>query len=260
MFKTLAEPDGSPLPGPAPVEIVMLQLDFEEERPLRPRDGIAWQRLLTNRDLNLPRLNPVRQAALNMDVVSHQATVASQRNGWQTFFDDGLSNACLFSSGFNIERYHYPGFDRFLDECSHLYEATEELLAPKVQTRISLRYSNALSDERATDAGFWNDKVRAHYLGPLRDACLAADYERGVSLFHFSSGTQQADLRIGTQPDRVHEGSQAVVFVTEAFEQSIKEMHRNEFLDAMKSLHSIALKLFYSVLTPEYAEELRAEV
>ncbi len=227
---------------------------------MQPRDGIAWQRLLTGRNLKLPRLNSVKQAVVTMDMASGQASVASQRNGWQTFFEDGLSNACLFSTGFNVERYQYPGFDRFLEECSQVYEATEELLAPKIQTKISLRYSNALSDERAKDVSFWNDKVRQHYLGPLRDQNLADDYERGVSLFHFAAGDQQADLRIGTQPDRVHQGCQAVVFVTEVYQQAIREMHRNEFVDSFKALHSVALKLFYSILTTAYAEELRAAV
>lgn len=258
MFDTLAAPDGTPLPGRAPVEIVTFQLDFEEERPLRPKDGLAWQRLLTGRGLKLPRLSQVRQQVMSLDVTTSQASLGTQRVGWQAFFDDDSSNTCLFSSAVNLERQGYPGFDRFRDECMHVFDAAEELVGPKVQTRLTLRYANALSDPDATSFGFWRGKVRDHFLGPIIDDHLLPNYERAVAVFHFVSGSHSADLRIGTQPDRVYQGSQAIVFVTEVYEQGVKEIHRNELVETLESLHTTALKLFYSLLTDDYAKKLRA--
>lgn len=260
MFQSIADPDDRPLPGAPPVGIVTFQLDFEEERKLAPKDGVAWQRLLNDRGLHLPRLSQVKQQNFAVDVLGQRQLITGERSGWQVFLDDKVSNLCLYSTAVSLERYGYTGFESFRKECMMAFDALAELLAPTVQTKLSLRYANALSDPKAEKLSFWRGKVRPHFLGPPADEHLVLDYDQGLSMFRFVNGALKADIRVGTQPDQVHRGCQAVVWQTEVYEELVKELSRENFEQTLDELHNMALKLFYEVLTPEYAKELREAV
>lgn len=263
MFERLPLPDGRPLRS-APVQLATFQLDFEEERPLGSRDGIAWQRALEERGYHLPRLASVRQRTVNVQLtggvgLSAEQNVLSERNGWQVFLDDGLSNMALFSTAINVERANYPGFDQFRQEILDAYAVAEQLVHPNVQQRVLLSYANALSDESATIAAFWRDKVRPHYLGPISDENLGENFSRGLSIYSFQQDDLGADLRIGLQPDQVHKGRVAFVFQIETARKKVSAVDTSVVAETLDSLHTIALKLFQAVLEPSYLTRLRAE-
>jgi uncharacterized protein (TIGR04255 family) len=253
-------PDGGPLTS-APVQLAVFQLDFEEERPLKSRDGIAWQKGLAAKGYHLPRLASVKQRTLNVAMaalgVPIQQEVLAERNGWQVFMEDGVSNFALYSTGINFERVHYPGYVQFRKEALDAYTAASEILEPKVANRVFLSYANALSSAEATSAGFWRGKVKPHFLGPPSDDHLTEDFSRSLSAFTFENGEYNADVRIGVQPDRVYPGCTAFVFQTEVARKAVHPMEVDELGRSMDSLHETALKIFHAILDEGFITQLR---
>jgi uncharacterized protein (TIGR04255 family) len=261
MFDKLPEPDGRPFPpGLAPVQLVTFELDFEQERPLQSNDGVMWQRLLEKRGLKPRKLASAKQQSLrvNLGTITSQRVV-TEREGWVVAFpDDGASNSGLYATGVNLERHQYPGFEAYRQECLNVIDAAVELLAPRVQTRVALTYSNALSDKDAVDRTFWRDKVRSAFLGPVAYDDLVAEYTTGASAFTFESDGYVADLRVTLQPDQVFEGRHAVVFQSEARMAEVKELERGDLAQTLETLHTILLKMLYAFVEPKYVKHLRS--
>jgi uncharacterized protein (TIGR04255 family) len=260
MFDGLPTPDDRPFaPGIAPVQTVLFELDFQEERPLKSDDGLRWQRNLHSVGLETVRLAPANQRSVRLQTGAGQPRVAATlREGWLVHLTDTTSNSGLYSTGVNLERHNYPGFDEFRSECVHIVDSTLSLFQPKVQTRISLTYANALSDERARSQAFWQGKVSPAFLGPISSDDLLPDFVTGFSIFTFATSSYEVELTVAIQPDQVFEGRHAFVFQSQARTQGIKELIREDVIESLDELHVILLKLFYAVLEPEYAQEMHA--
>lgn len=258
MFDQLPAPDERPL-AHAPVQIATFQLDFEEERALKPRDGIAWQQEFKKRGHKIPRLTSVKQQAINVSIGAGRAerTVSSERAGWQVFFEDGVSNAALFSTGVNLEHFNYEGYGNLRRAALDAFDAAAELLAPQVQQRITLSYSNALSEEDAKSVDYWRGKIRREFLGPAYEPALSENLTRSFTVLSWSEADYSVDMQLAIQPDQVFSGSKAFVFQTEAVRKGIAPLARTEVENTVDALHTIALKLFTAVLEPAYLETLR---
>lgn len=260
MFDGMPAPDGRPFPSP-PVQLVTFQIEFEEERPLRSRDGITWKKQFEERGYRVPRLAPVRQRTINVQIPSlgnpGDQTLVAERGGWQVFIEDSLSNFALFSTALNIERANYPGYDRFRKEILDAYEAAAHILEPKVQSRVLLSYANALSSPDAMSVGYWRGRVCNHFLGAPSDERITANFSRSLSVFSFEEGDYGADLKVAIQPDQVHKGAIAFVFQTEIARKGIREISQPEMTQTIETMHTIALKMFYAVLEPDYVQSLR---
>ncbi len=260
MFDTLPQPDDRPFPaGIAPVQLVIFELDYQQERPPRSDDGLLWQKSLHAFGLETDRISPANQQALRLEggglALPRLVTV---REGWVVHLKDAVSNSGLYPTGVNLERHNYPGFAVFRSECERVLDGALELLRPKVQTRLSLTYSNALSNEQATHSAFWRGKVHPAFLGPIVSDELLPNYSAGVSAFTFEADGCVADLKVAMQPDRAFEGRHAIVFQTEARMQQVQELARDEILQSLDALHVVLLKLFYAVVEPGYVQEMRA--
>lgn len=260
MFESLPEPDGRPFPGGlAPVQTVVFSLDFQQERPPESDDGIVWRRLLAESGLKTARISQASQQSVHIDpTAAFSPRNVTRREGWVVHLDDGISNSGLYSTGVNLERFQYPGYDAFRGECERLIDATLSLLKPKVQTRIGLSYSNALSDEGATSATFWREKVQPAFLGPILSDGLVSSYKSGVAVYAFESDGCIVDLKTALQPDRVFDGCHAFIFQSEAAVPQVTELSRDGVLATLDVLHTVLLKVFYTVMAPERIQEMRS--
>lgn len=260
MFDSLPEPDGRPFPpGIAPVQTVTFALDFQQERPPKSDDGLLWRSLLTNSGLKTVRIGQANQQSLHLDTVAALSPrLITEREGWVVHLEDGVSNSGLYPTGVNLERYKYPGYDVFRTECERIVDATLSLLQPKVQVRLSLTYSNVLSDALAAAPTFWRGKVQPAFLGPVLSDDLTPSYKSGVSAYAFESDGCVVDLKVALQPDRAFSGCHALVFRSEAALPQITSLSRGSVLESLDSLHTVLLKLFYAVIDPVFVRKMRA--
>jgi uncharacterized protein (TIGR04255 family) len=260
MFGKIADPDDRPFPGSAPVQLAVFQLDFEEERASKSKDGIRWKELLQQRGFRVPRLSAVKQQSMTVQMggtASPQTNVDFDRRGWQAILDDGDANASVYPTGVRFERVKYPGFERFRKELLDVMDALRELLEPEVQTRLSLTFSNALSDAAAETASFWRGKVRPNFLGAAQDDGLTEELKQGFMGCTFEHADFLVDFRSSIQPDQVHIGRVAFVFQTEVIQQGIRSLDIAAVKASLEDAHVIALKMFYSVLDPAFIRQLR---
>jgi uncharacterized protein (TIGR04255 family) len=258
MFERLPAPDERPL-ARAPIQIVTFRLDFAEERALKPLDALGWQEQLRQRGHETPRLAAIKQQTLNVSIGSRKAeqTVSGERTGWQVFFEDGASNAALFSTGVAVEHFNYDGYDHLRRDALDAYDSAVALLAPQVQHRVTLSYSNALSEEAATSAEYWRGKVRPEFLGVVQQPALAEGFLRSLSMVSWTESEYSADLQLAIQPDEVFTDCKAFIFQAEVARKGIVPLSRDELERSIDRLHLIALKLFAAVLEPRHLETLR---
>jgi uncharacterized protein (TIGR04255 family) len=258
MFDTLPLPDNRPL-AQAPVQLATFQLDFAEERPLAPKDGIAWRDALRSRGYVAKRLVGVKQQSVTIQVSQRAAgqKLGPERNGWQCYFEDGASSAAIYATAVAVERANYSGYEHFKSDILHAFDAAVDLLAPQLRERVVLTYSNALSHEAAESVNFWRGKVRPEFLGLAQNVALTPDLGSILNISSWSRDEYSAEMRIAVQPDQVFDGAVAYVFQIEVSHQSIAPIDRDEIVSVVDELHSIASKLFAATVEPDYLEELR---
>jgi uncharacterized protein (TIGR04255 family) len=259
MFNKLPDPDLATLARP-PAQLVVFGLSWEEERPLRPSDGISWQRLLAASGFEGAPLQKVQQQTVNISGIQGRAFSMSPseiREGWQVARSDQSGHAALYADSCTLERITYPGFDAFADEIRAVAGAAQELLNPSIRTRISLRYANALSTPEATSPSYWREKVSPSFLSLGSDDRLVDDFSRLLSIADFKEGDTGVQVRFAFQPDAVFPNAVVYIFDIEATNGALTSFTIESCVEAARALNKLARKLFNAILTPTYIETLK---
>jgi len=262
MFKELPAPDDAVLPN-APATVVVFAIAIEAERDLRPADGISWQRALEKHGYKSAALQKVVQRNINV-----QATIGlnvgvvpsiEAREGWLVVSRTGQSQAAIYKSGIMLERTAYAGFSDFSKEIESVCLSLTEVLEPSLRTRLTLRYSNALSDPRASTASFWYGKITTPFLSIASDERLSADFQRTLSVLDFADDEQTLQVRSGLQPDVVHEGAVAFVFDIEVANVGLTAFLVETCLADVKNLNYCARQMFQAIITPDFFASLKGD-
>lgn len=259
MFSALPEPDSAVLTR-APASAVVFTAAIEEERAIRPSDGILWQKLLGQHGFAGRTLQKVKQQTLSVAGRLGQpllATGGESHDGWQILRDDNVAQAAVYAQSCTLERLAYPGFEAFATEIESVCRAFADLLTPSVRTRVSLRYSNALSTPEATSAEYWEGKVEPAFLFAAGDARLRADVQRTFAMSDFRDDPWGLQIRGAVQPDAVHEGAVAFVFDIECWNGSLAPFSVDSCLEDVGQLNRYARQAFQAVLTRSYYESLK---
>lgn len=251
MFARLPEPDRKLLRG-APVNLVVFSMNFNAIESWPPQAGIRWR----------DALQQLGMAGKLVGANQHQVTVTAgmpaesrTRRGYQ-LVQDGGTTATLFEDGLTLESRQYDGWPAFRKLIQNLLETAAAQRGIAVETSVTLRYVNALSDEQAKSPSFWHDKVEAPFLGPASDNELLEDFKRGIYLLTFNDGSLNAELRIGVQPDAIFTDCIAFVFDMEFTDADQREFDVAATLERADHLNTAALKAFQRILSPRYLADL----
>jgi uncharacterized protein (TIGR04255 family) len=262
MLEALPPPDDSILRKP-PANVVTFAIGIEEERTLKPADGIAWQRALTDLDYPTSSLQKVFQRSFTVDTSVVQGTNVApnvtSRDGWQASYRGKRSQTALYSDGVTLERQEYPGFTDFQGEIRSVCGALNNVLSPSIRTRLSLRYSNALSSEQATDSSYWLNRVEAPFLSVAADERLSSSITRFFTVIDFNNDDITMQVRCGIQPDVVLTGNKAFVFDIDLTHVRLCPFNIESSLEDARLLNRLARKMFQAILTNDYYNELKEQ-
>jgi len=164
MLARLPEPDRTLLKG-APVNLVVFAFNFSTAESWPPQAGLRWRDAIKERGIT-GKLVGANQH--QMTVTPGAPPEARLRRGYQIAQENGTA-ATLYEDGLVLEARQYDGWYSFRTVIQALIETAAVQRGIAVETGMTLRYVNALSDERATTAAFWHDKVNAAFLGPASD-------------------------------------------------------------------------------------------
>jgi uncharacterized protein (TIGR04255 family) len=262
MLEALPPPDDAVLARPS-ATVVVFSLGIEEERDLKPADGIGWQKALALHGYATGTLQKVFQRNINVQTLLLQGVAAappaiSSRDGWQAGYRGKPSQAALYRDGVTLERLEYPGFTEFKKEIRSVCTALRDVLHPSLRTRLSLRYSNALSSEQATTAEFWSDKVERSFLSVAADARLRPSMARSFSVTDFNDDEVTLQVRSGVQPDAAIPGNVAFVFDIDLSHLGLTPFDIDSSMDDVALLNRYARQMFQAIITPDYYAEMKA--
>lgn len=263
MLESLPAPDDAILAVPS-AQVVTFAISVEEERSLRPADGIAWQRALTEHGFETSVLQKVvqRNISVNALVAGAGAQVAPSieaRDGWLAIHRNFPSKASLFREGLSLERQSYPGFSEFRKEIEAVCRAIADVLHPSLRTRLNLRYSNALSTEKAVSAAYWRGKVSPAFLGIGADERLGTAFQRTFSVIDFVQDDITLQVRSGLQPDAVYPNAVAFVFDVDVSNAALVEFNVESCLAQTDDLNRYARQMFQAILTKEQFKKMKAK-
>jgi uncharacterized protein (TIGR04255 family) len=247
----------------APLALVAFQVNFSDvDRQMLSKAIIGFRKVLNDRDygeltqvrknqLTL-QLNPLGTAAPTSDLSSSTGWRFAKRNQtWSvTLFQDML---ILESHGQAYEEWSTS----FRPRLESAIRALCEVFKPELQTRIGLRYINALSHEGAQRATFWRGRIHSAFLGPLGEDALADAFRGSTLRVSFEFEDAMATVNTAFQPDAAFAGRTAVVFDLDIYEQEPKELSVAQVLENADRLNTRALFLFQSIITPSQMDELR---
>ncbi len=248
---------------PSPLGPVACQLGFPDDgrRGASSKEGLDLQRILKQRFADFGTLAPFQETQVSLQMVAGAAASSppATRPGWRIISRDNVWIVTLLADSLSLECTKYPGWRTgFLDRWLACVDALDAVLSPSLETRLAIRYFNALSSPDATRAAYWIGKVRNTFAGILLDETfqpkLVNVFQRGVMQL---GDDLQGIVNMNFRPDAVHDGCIAAVFDIEIGRTTVREFSRISIGGVMTNLRDQANAIFTQVLTEEYLVTLQ---
>jgi len=255
------EPDRRRLPDP-PLALVAAQIDFAQSERSLPNKEIFRFRDAVNRNAGgaYGELTQIRKNQVTVQIGAFGPSATSEPTstlGWRLAVRDQSLSLSVFADSITIESRTYGGWaEAFRSRLQEAVIAAFEVFAPDVETRLGLRYVNALSHNDAASPMYWRDKIQPAFLGPLGDDRLAAAFQLSASRASLAFDNVSANIAIAFQPDAALPGRTAAIFDIDVFRQGAREFTIESALIGADLLNTTALQIFQSILTSTYFEEL----
>lgn len=262
MSVNLSEPDRDPL-SRAPVGLVACQVSFSDmERRLASKEVFRYRDTL-NRGLGgYGELSPIQRNQVMVQIGgplgAATSSETSSSKGWRLATRDNAWSVALFADSVLLESRAYQSWNEsFRPRLADAISGAIESFKPEVETRVGLRYINALSDKAATSPLYWSDKVQPAFLGALGHEGLGSFFTGSTSRGTFRFDEIHASVTLAFQPDAVYPDCTAVVFDLDIYHQGAREFALETLMDVADLLNTRALQVFQSIVTCSYLSELR---
>lgn len=246
----------------APLALVAFQVNFSDiDRRLLGKDVMRFRNSLGEGEYG--ELTQVRrnQVTLQIGAVgSAQASESTSSNGWRFAARDQSWSLTLFQDSLILEAHAQAyrdwasGFRPRLDAG---VSALGEIFHPELETRLGLRYINALSSPLASAPSFWQGRIEPAFLGALGDARLSKYFRGSAQRLNFEFEDAQATVNVAFQPDAVIGGNTAVVFDADMYCQDPQEFSVERILSVADRLNTKALFMFQCIVSSAQLEDLR---
>jgi uncharacterized protein (TIGR04255 family) len=261
MTSLIAEPDRRPLPDP-PLALVAAQIDFAQSERSLPNKEIFRFRDAVNRNSGgaYGELTQIRKNQISVQIGALGPSTTSEPTsslGWRLAVRDQSLSLSVFADSITLESRTYGGWAAaFRPRLQDAIIAAFEVFAPDVETRLGLRYVNALSHNDATSPTYWRDKIQPAFLGPLGDDQLAAAFQASAGRASLAFDGVSANVGIAFQPDAALPGRTAAIFDIDVFRQGAREFTIDSALSGADLLNTTALQIFQSILARSFFEGL----
>jgi uncharacterized protein (TIGR04255 family) len=246
----------------APLALVAFQVNFSDiDRRLLGKEVMKFRSSLPQGDYG--ELTQVRRNQVTLQVGtigSTQASELSSSNGWRFATRDQSWSLTLFQDSLILEAHAQAygdwasGFRPRLDAG---VSALGEIFHPELETRLGLRYNNALSNPLASAPSFWQGRLEPAFLGALGDARLGQYFRGSAQRISFEFEDALATVNVAFQPDAVIAGNTAVVFDADVYCQDPQEFSVERILSVADRLNMKALFMFQCIVSSSQLDELR---
>jgi len=246
----------------APLALVALQLNYSEiDRKLLNKEVMSYRAALKEEAYGELTQVHKNQMAFQVSAMGGTSTSeVSRSTGWRLATRDQSWSVTLFQDSIILEAREQAYGDWpsvFRPRLETAIKGLAEVFQPELQTRIGLRYINALSHPEASIPTFWRGRIRDTFLGPLSDNALMDNFRNSNLRTTFEFENAQANLNMAFQPDTTKQGRTAVVFDTDVYRSDTKEFSYDLIIAEADGLNTIALQLFQRIISEAQLEELR---
>lgn len=177
-------------------------------------------------------------------------------SGWQLTSADGTSTTVIQQEFFSIETTAYTTWADFRARLAALIDGVAANLQPKIEQRVGLRYIDTISHSSVGTPADWSGLIDADLLGALGRGPLAGSVRASQQILEIEgSNGVRVNLRHGSQIAPT--GPKPIYLLDlDCYVQAGRGFEAATVLAALDDLHSIALRLFQSCITPELLTEL----
>ena len=252
MLEDLPVPSRAVLARP-PVHQVAFALGWTQEVDFQSDAGVRWQAAL--RQHPILGNGTLTAAYLKTFAFSGESVSEGERlDGWQVRKPE--FSASLYASTLIVEDRPYTDWDAFLEKVRPIVAALREIAAPRVRTRVMLRYTNIFIDQAAESPAFWRKKIRKEYLG-FADSGAAAHLTSSIGVHAFQHGTEDAQVRMSIGINRPGGGTGSMFTLDmEVNERSITGFDTESIYAVSAAQNTACLRIFQMVLEPKFFEKL----
>ena len=251
----LPEGDDSPLES-SPLTLVVAQIRHE-----RLLDAASPTKALAIRDSlgeDQGELSEHRQQV--MTVVAGPGVGAAEStegpSGWQLTSADGTSTTVIQQEFFSIETTAYSTWTDFRAQLEALIGGIEVNLQPKIEQRVGLRYIDTIKHSSVSTAADWSGLIDPDLLGAIGNGPLSGSVRASQQILEMEgSNGVRVNLRHGSQIAPA--GPKPIYLLDlDCYVQAGRRFEATTVLAALDDLHSVALRLFQSCITPGLLSEL----
>jgi uncharacterized protein (TIGR04255 family) len=251
----LPEVEDKPLNN-APLTLVVAQVRHE-----RLLDAASPAKALAIRDSLGPEagdLSEHRQQVMTLVAGPGAGAAESSEgpSGWQLVTPDATCTTVIQQEYFSIETSAYTKWSDFRTQLEALAGAIVAELNPKIEQRIGLRYIDSIAHPSVRTAADWAGLIDPALLGAVGNGPLAKSVRAAQQILELEgSGGIRVNLRHGSQV-AASGGKPVYLLDLDCYLQAGRRFNAEVLLNTYDELHTLALKLFHSCLTPDLLKEL----
>jgi uncharacterized protein (TIGR04255 family) len=240
-------------------KLVSLKLPEVEDKPLNnaPLTLVVAQ-VRHERLLEAGDLSEHRQQVMTLVAGPGAGAAESSEgpSGWQLVTPDATCTTVIQQEYFSIETSAYTKWSDFRTQLEALAGAIVAELNPKIEQRIGLRYIDSIAHPSVRTAADWAGLIDPALLGAVGNGPLAKSVRAAQQILELEgSGGIRVNLRHGSQV-AASGGKPVYLLDLDCYLQAGRRFNAEVLLNTYDELHTLALKLFHSCLTPDLLKEL----
>jgi uncharacterized protein (TIGR04255 family) len=158
---------------------------------------------------------------------------------------------------FALETTKYDDWADYNKRLRAVTTAVETSLAPVIERRLGIRYVTRLTDPLVRTPRDWGGKINDSLLGAIAHPGLSEGLlnSQAVVLLQASEDIQVL-LRHGCFPEQDGSGSYSYLLDHDCFREGGRRFSVEDTMRGAEQIHTVALQLFQTALTPEYFRQL----
>ena len=250
----LPDVDDSQLPKP-PLTLAIAQVRHE-----RLLDAASPTKALAIRDVlgeAAGDLSEHRQQVMTLVAGPGPGTAETSEgpSGWQLATPDGTSTTVIQQEFFSYETSSYTTWANFRARLEALASGIAAELQPKVEQRIGLRYIDSITHPSVRTAADWSGLIDPALLGALGAGRLSQSVRAAQQVLEIEGPNGvRVNLRHGSQiaPSG---GRPLYLLDLDCYRQAGRKFRPESILAGLDELHSVALRLFHTCITPSLLAE-----
>lgn len=244
----------------SPLSLVVCQVRHEEniaasdpKRALRVHDAIEDLYPILEQQAG-------QELTLTAGPLGVQTMPSVAQRGWKMRSQDQRWNAVVMPSFFSLETTSYDNWVDFRSRLEAFTQAVASAIDPSLEERIGLRFIDRITHPSVASPKDWAGWIDAAFLGPIAHARVGEGITTSQQIVEIDAGDGRSlILRHGAIRDAEAGGEWTYLLDQDCYVQRGRPFNADQVLDAVESLHTLALQVFQQAITPDLYGYLRGD-